>query len=343
MSTVLVTGGAGFIGSHFVQHWLERHPGDRVVVLDALTYAGNLANLAHAQLSPQFRFYPGLIQDPVAVRGIFQAEKPQFIVNFAAMTHNDRSLLDPAGFIQTNTAGVNILLETTREFGVERFLHVSTDEVYGEALTGSFKETDPLRPRTPYAASKAGGDLLALAHHVAYGTPVLITRGSNTYGPRQYPEKLLPFFITRAIRNKKLPLYGAGDQVREWIHVEDHCRGIAWVLEHGTSGEVYNLGGGNECTNLQITERILSVLNKPRDLIFPIPDPRGDAHDRRYSLDTSKLSALGWRPEVDFNRGLEDTIRWYAEHEDWWRPILSTPEYVQFVTRFYGPFLGEDL
>ncbi len=343
MSTLLVTGGAGFIGSHFVAYWLAHRHGDRVVVLDALTYAGNLANLRDVAASPRFRFYPGLIQDPVSVRGIFRAEKPDVLVNFAAMTHNDRSLLEPGAFLQTNVSGVNNLLEVARDFGIERFVHVSTDEVYGEAPSGCFKETDPLRPRTPYAASKAGGDLQALAHHIAYGTPVLITRGSNTYGPRQYPEKLLPFFITRALQNKKLPVYGSGAQVRDWIHVHDHCRGIAWVLEHGTIGEIYNVGGGNERTNLQITQYILKVLDKPGDLIRHIADPRGAAHDQRYALDTSKLRALGWHPEVDFEAGIAQTILWYAEHEDWWKPIITAPEYVQFVSRYYGPFLGEDL
>lgn len=343
MSTILITGGAGFIGSHFVDYWLAHYPEDRVVVLDALTYAGSLENLRGALHLPRFRFYAGAVQDPIVVNGVFKAERPRFVVNFAAMTHNDRSLLDPGAFIQTNVSGVNTLLEAARAFGVERFLHVSTDEVYGEAPSGSFDETHPLQPRTPYAASKAGGDLLALAHHIAYNTPVLITRGSNTYGPRQYPEKLLPFFITRALQNKKLPVYSTGMQVRDWIHVEDHCSGIERVLQHGAPGNVYNVGGGNERTNLEVTRSILKVLDKPLDLIRHIDDPRGAAHDARYSLNTAKLRALGWHPEVDFGRGMEDTIRWYAEHEEWWKRIVEAPEYVQFVAQYYGPLLGEEL
>ncbi len=343
MKTLLVTGGAGFIGANFVHYWLAAHPEDRVVVLDALTYAGNPANLQPVWQDPRFRFYPGLIQDPVVVNGIFRVEMPTHVLNFAAESHNDRSMLDPGSLIQTNVYGVNVLLEAARRFGIERFLHVSTDEVYGEIGSGAFKETDPLEPRTPYSAGKAGGEMQVRAHRIAYGTPTLVTRGSNTFGPYQFPEKILPFFVTRAMQDKKLPVYGAGNQVRDWIFVRDHCSGIGWVLEKGELGEAYNVGGGNERPNIEVTRRVLALLGKPESLIKHIEDPRGEAHDKRYALTTQKLRDLGWRPERSFEEALEETVHWYVHNEAWWGPIVESPEYQSFVTRYYGRLLGPDL
>jgi dTDP-glucose 4,6-dehydratase len=341
--TLLVTGGAGFIGSEFVRQWLANQPEDRVVVLDALTYAGNLANLAPVWEDPRFRFYPGRIEDSCVVAGIFRAEHPDYVLNFAAESHNDRSILDPVSLVATNVAGVGVLLEACRQFGVKRFLHVSTDEVYGEIESGLFRETDPLEPRTPYSAAKAGGELQVRAHRIAYGTDTIITRGSNTYGPYQYPEKLLPFFITRALNDKKVPVYGAGDQVRDWIHVSDHCAGIAVALLHGEPGAIYNVGGSSERRNIEVTRRLLALLGKPETLIKHIGDPRGASHDRRYALDTSRLQALGWQPRVPFEEGLESTVRWYREHRAWWEPTVQDAGYREFVARYYGRYLGDDL
>lgn len=341
--TLLVTGGAGFIGANFVHYWLAAHPEDRVVVLDALTYAGNPENLKPVWDNRRFRFYCGRIEDATVVNGLFRCEKVTHVVNFAAESHNDRSMLDPTGLIATNVTGVSILLEATRRWNATRMLHISTDEVYGEIGSGAFKETDPLEPRTPYSAGKAGGEMQVRAHRIAYGVPVVVTRGSNTFGPYQFPEKLLPFFITRAMQNKKLPLYGAGNQVRDWIFVRDHCTGVATVLEKGEPGEAYNVGGGNERTNIAVTRRILEVLGKPESLIKSIPDPRGDAHDKRYALNSDKLEALGWQPERDFEQALEETVHWYVENEDWWRPITESADYKAYVARYYGPSLGEDL
>ncbi len=341
--TLLITGGAGFIGSEFVRYWLETRPDDRVLVLDALTYAGNLDNLISVRNDPRFTFYPGLIQEETAVNGIFRAEKPTHVLNFAAESHNDRSMVDPGSLIHTNVYGVTVLLEACRRWGVERFLHVSTDEVYGEIGSGAFKETDPLEPRTPYSAAKAGGEMQVRAHRIAYGTPTVVTRGSNTFGPFQFPEKLLPFFITRAMQDKRLPVYGAGNQVRDWIHVRGHCEGIAWALEKGELGAAYNVGGGNERTNINVTRQVLALLGKSESLIKHIEDPRGEAHDKRYALNTDKIAALGWRPAHDFEASLKQTVQWYQENEDWWRKITESPEYQSFVRGYYGRFLGDDL
>lgn len=342
-STLLVTGGAGFIGANFVHYWLETRPDDRVVALDALTYAGNLDNLKPVWDDPRFRFYPGRIQDSVVVNGLFRCEKPAFVLNFAAESHNDRSMLDPTSLIQSNVAGVSVLLEGCRRYGIERFLHVSTDEVYGEIGSGAFAEGDPLEPRTPYSAGKAGGEMQVRAHRIAYGTPTVVTRGSNTFGPYQFPEKILPFFITRAMQDRKLPIYGAGNQVRDWIYVRDHCSGIAWALEHGELGEAYNVGGGNERPNIEVTRRVLQLLGKPETLIKHIEDPRGEAHDKRYALDTQKLRGLGWKPERSFEEALGETVLWYQRNECWWRPIVDSTEYQIYVARYYGRYLGEDL
>lgn len=340
---LLVTGGAGFIGSNFVHYWLREHPEDRVVVLDALTYAGNLANLQDVWHDRRLRFYPGRIEDTTVVDGLFRCEPITHVVNFAAESHNDRSMLDPSGLIATNVTGVSILLGAASRARVERFLHVSTDEVYGQIVDGAFRETDPLLPRTPYSAGKAGGEMQVRVHHIAFGTPTLVTRGSNTFGPYQYPEKILPFFITRALRDKALPLYGTGSQVRDWLFVEDHCAGIATVLLHGEPGEIYNIGGGHELTNAELTRRVLDLLGKPHTLIRQIADPRGAAHDVRYALDCSRAHALGWRPVHDFDTALEMTVRWYVNNPAWWEPIVNSPDYCRFIERFYGPALGSDL
>jgi dTDP-glucose 4,6-dehydratase len=340
---LLVTGGAGFIGANFVHYWLELHPDDRVIVLDALTYAGNLDNLRDVWDDPRFRFYPGRIEDPTVVEGLFRCEKPTHVLNFAAESHNDRSLMDPTSLIATNVAGVSVLLEAVRRHDVERLVHISTDEVYGEIGAGAFVESDPLEPRTPYSAGKAGGELQVRAHRIAFGTPTVVTRGSNTFGPYQFPEKLLPFFITRAMQNKKLPLYGSGMQVRDWIYVRDHCAGIATVLEKGILGEVYNIGGGNEQPNIEVTRKVLALLGKPESLVKHIRDPRGEAHDKRYALNTEKLRGLGWQPKHSFEEALEATVRWYQNNEWWWRPIIESEDYKAFVARYYGPYLGDDL
>jgi dTDP-glucose 4,6-dehydratase len=341
--TLLITGGAGFIGCNFVHYWFEAHSDDRLIVLDALTYAGNLDNLETVIRDSRFRFYPGLIQDKVAVAGIFRAERPTHVLNFAAESHNDRSMIDPGSLIQTNVVGVNVLLEACRQLGIERFLHVSTDEVYGEIGSGAFKETDPLEPRTPYSAAKAGGEMQVRAHRISYGTPTLVTRGSNTFGPFQFPEKILPFFITRAMQDKKLPIYGAGNQVRDWIHVSDHCAGIATVLEKGSPGEAYNVGGGNERRNIDVTRKVLDFLGKPHSLIKHIEDPRGEAHDKRYALNTDKLCALGWTPGLRFEGALETTVRWYELNKPWWRKITEKRDYQEFISGYYGRYLGADL
>jgi dTDP-glucose 4,6-dehydratase len=341
--TLLVTGGAGFIGSEFVRAWARNHPEDRLVVLDALTYAGNRANLTEVERLSNYRFCHGRIQDAALVEGIFLEERPSYLVNFAAETHVDRSVLSPTAFIETNVLGTGILLEAARSHGIERFLHVSTDEVYGEIETGSFHETHPLEPRSPYAAAKAGSDLLVLAHANSYKTPAIITRGSNTFGPYQYPEKLAPFFLTRGIQGKKMPLYGAGLQVRDWIHVSDHAAGISHALEHGVPGEVYNVGGGNERPNVEVAELLIKLLGVPQDMLKRIPDPRGAAHDKRYSLDTTKLGALGWSPKQPFEQAMADTVTWYRENESWWRPIIEDEGYQAYVRQYYGKLLGDDL
>jgi dTDP-glucose 4,6-dehydratase len=341
--TLLVTGGAGFIGSEFVRYWLDSEPGDRVVVLDALTYAGNPDNLAPCWDDHRFRFYSGRIEDPTVVDGLFRVERPTHVLNFAAESHNDRSVLDPTSLIATNVTGVSVLLEACRRYDSVRFLQVSTDEVYGEIESGLFRETDPLEPRTPYSAGKAGGELQVRAHWIAYGTPAVVTRGSNTFGPYQYPEKILPFFITRALDGKRLPLYGDGSQVRDWIYVRDHCTGIARVLFGGEPGEAYNIGGGNERTNLEVTRKVLELLGRPESLIKPIPDPRGACHDKRYALDCAKAAGIGWRAEHPFETALESTVRWYVENESWWRQITESAGYRAFVERYYGPSLGPDL
>ena len=316
---LLVTGGCGFIGSNFIRYVLRAHPDDSVINLDKLTYAGNPENVREVADDPRYRFVHGDICDAVVVDSA--AKEADVIVNFAAETHVDRSLLDPGSFIKTDVDGTRVLLEAARRFGHQRYIQISTDEVYGSTLGAAFVETDSLRPSSPYAASKAGGDLMAMAYYTTYGVPVIITRASNNFGPYQYPEKLIPLFITNAIDDQPLPLYGDGLNVRDWLAVEDHCEAVDMVLRRGVVGEVYNVGGGNERTNREITGAILAGLNKPQSLIKPVADRPG--HDRRYALNADKLAALGFRPRRRFEDALGETIAWYRTRESWWRPIKS--------------------
>ncbi|MCE9560104.1 MAG: dTDP-glucose 4,6-dehydratase [Armatimonadetes bacterium] len=340
---ILVTGGAGFIGSHFARMMCERADVERVVVFDALTYAGNLNSILDLEDSPKFKFCLGRIQDEVAVHEVLGSEKVSHMVNFAAETHNDRSLLDVGSFIQTNVFGVHILFEATRKFGLQRMLHVSTDEVYGSTLSGTFTEQSPLEPNTPYSASKAGGDLQCRGHFVAFETPVVVTRGGNNYGPYQYPEKLIPFFATRLLEGKKVPVYGDGSQVREWIHVLDHCEGIFVALQKGTDGEIYNIGDHNERQNMHVVKVLLEETQRDNSFVKHIEDPRKGAHDARYSMTTDKIEALGWHPSRNFETELLSTVNWYRNNPEWWKKIQAKPDYSDFVQRFYGASLGADL
>ena len=320
---VLITGGAGFIGSNYVRYALRHHPEWEVVVLDKLTYAGNLENLE--DVMDRITFTRGDIVNPEDVRRAM--EGVDAVLNFAAESHVDRSLLDPRPFVKTNVEGTLVLLEEARRARVKRFLHVSTDEVYGD-LSGTDRhslETDPLRPRSPYAASKAGAEHKVFAYGISYGLDVVVTRGSNTYGPYQYPEKIIPLFITNALDDKPLPVYGDGSAVRDYMHVEDHCAGIDLVLHKGKAGEAYNLGARLEVPGVEVAERVLKLLGKPRDLIRFVPDRPG--HDYRYSVDPSKAEALGWRRKWTFAEGLRQTVRWYVENEGWWRRVKNRLEF----------------
>lgn len=340
---LLVTGGAGFIGSNYCRYVLQKYLEDRISVLDALTYAGSLATIRDLENNERFRFHQGRIEDAEMVDRIIREDRIEAIVNFAAETHNDRSLLEAGDFLRTNVFGVHVLLLATRRHKLHRMVHVSTDEVYGSIESGEFTEESALCPNTPYSASKAAGDLQCRAHFVSYNTPVIVTRGGNTYGPYQYPEKLISFFCTRLMDNKKVPVYGEGDQIREWIHVMDHASGVDVALRNGEIGEVYNIADKNERRNMEVVEILLDELGKPRDLIKHIPDPRAGAHDKRYSMNADKIKALGWKPEMPFETSLRETVRWYVDNERWWRPITQKLEYQAFVKAFYGPGLGADL
>jgi dTDP-glucose 4,6-dehydratase len=328
---LLVTGGAGFIGSNFVRRVLGRHPDMRVTVLDKLTYAGNRANLADVEADPRFSFVEGDIADAGLVDRL--AADVDAIVNFAAESHVDRSITEPDAFIRTDVVGTFVLLEAARRHGHARYLQVSTDEVYGNVPDGSSTEADALRPRSPYSASKSGGDLLVGAYFTTYGLPTLVTRASNNFGPYQYPEKVIPLFITNAIDDEPLPLYGDGKQIRDWLYVDDHCDALETVLGLGEPGETYNVGGGNELANLELTRTILEMLDKPMTLVRRVEDRPG--HDRRYSVDCSKLRALGWTPSRSFDAALRETVEWYRQHTDWWRPLKSG-EYREYYARQYG-------
>ncbi len=327
---ILVTGGAGFIGSNFVHWTLHHHPDDVVVNIDKLTYAGNLENLADLEGDARHSFVRGDICDEETVQQAMGGAEA--VVNFAAESHVDRSIQSAGAFIDTDVKGVYALLEAARKQGIARFLHVSTDEVYGSIEQGSFRETDPLNPSSPYSASKAGGELMARAYAHTYGYQILITRGSNTYGPYQYPEKVIPLFITNLIEGQQVPLYGDGLNVRDWLYVDDHCSGIDTVLRKGTLGEVYNIGGDQERTNLELTHKLLDLVGKGKEMIRYVTDRPG--HDRRYSIDTAKARALGWRPQVGFEDGLARTVAWYREHESWWRRIKDG-SYKEYYRQMY--------
>jgi dTDP-glucose 4,6-dehydratase len=337
----LVTGGAGFIGSNFIRYVFNKYgAGASVVNLDKLTYAGIRENLAEYEGQVNYRFLQGDIANPDDVAEAFKGvdgSGVDVVVNFAAETHVDRSLIEAGSFIETDVYGVLVLLEEARKQapGLKRFVQISTDEVYGSIDQGSFTERDPLNPRNPYSASKAGGDRMAYAYAQTYGLPVIITRASNNYGPFQYPEKLIPLFVTNAIDDQPLPLYGDGGNVRDWLFVEDHCAAVDFLIEHGTNSETYNIGGGNERENREITHRILQVLGKPETLIKRVADRVG--HDRRYSVSTAKLEDLGFRMTTDFDAALERTVQWYVEHEPWWRAIKErSAEFKAYYEKQYA-------
>jgi len=331
---VLVTGGAGFIGSNFVRWAHQAHPDWRITTLDKLTYAGRLENLRDVFGSRRHVFVKADIADAAVAAPLVKAA--DVVVHFAAETHVDRSILAAGDFIHTDVFGTFVLLEAAREAThLRRFIQISTDEVYGSVPDGHSRETDELRPRNPYSASKAGADRLAYSYWATYGVPVIVTRTSNNYGPNQFPEKVIPLFITNAIDERPLPLYGDGLNVRDWLHVEDHCRAIDLLIEHGQSGEVYNVGGGNEVKNVDLTHRILELIGRPPSLIQPVADRPG--HDRRYALDTTKLRQAGWRPEVPFGEGLASTVEWYRNNEWWWRPIKEQdPAFRAYYQAQYG-------
>jgi dTDP-glucose 4,6-dehydratase len=333
MVEVLVTGGAGFIGSNYVRHALAAHPDWRVTTLDKLTYAGRLENLHDVMDHPRHAFVRGDIADADVSRLL--VERSNLVIHFAAETHVDRSILEAGDFIRTDVFGTFVLLEAARKAtGLHRFVQISTDEVYGSVATGASHETDELKPRNPYAASKAGADRLAYSYWATYGVPVVVTRASNNYGPYQFPEKVIPLFVTNAIDSQPVPLYGDGLNVRDWLHVLDHCRALDLVIERGEVGQVYNIGGGNEVANIDLTRRILGLLGRPESLIRPVTDRPG--HDRRYSLDTTKLRGLGWQPRTEFASALAETVAWYRQNEWWWRPVKhGDPAFKEYYARQY--------
>ncbi|WP_051533363.1 dTDP-glucose 4,6-dehydratase [Anaerovibrio sp. RM50] len=324
--TIIVTGGAGFIGSNFVFHMLKAHSDYRIICLDKLTYAGNLSTLEPAMSNPNFLFVKADICDRKAVNEIFEAEKPDIVVNFAAESHVDRSIENPDVFLETNIKGTAVLMDACRKYGITRYHQVSTDEVYGDLPLDRpdlfFTEETPLHTSSPYSSSKAGADLLVMAYHRTYGLPVTISRCSNNYGPYHFPEKLIPLMITNALADKPLPVYGEGINVRDWLYVEDHCKAIDLIIHKGTVGEVYNIGGHNEMRNIDIVKLICKELNKPESLITYVTDRKG--HDMRYAIDPTKIhNELGWLPETKFADGIKKTIKWYLENEKWWKPLLK--------------------
>ena len=336
--TILVTGGAGFIGSNFVYYELAHYPEDRIVCIDKLTYAGNLANLKEALENDHFRFVRGDITDREAVEKLFAEEKPDIVVNFAAESHVDRSVEDPGLFLRTNILGTQTLMDACRKFGVKRYHQVSTDEVYGDLPLDRpdlfFTETTPIHTSSPYSASKASADLLVLAYARTFKLPVSITRCSNNYGPYHFPEKLIPLMITRALADESLPVYGNGENVRDWLYVEDHCAAIDLVMRKGREGEIYNVGGHNERTNLQVVKTVLKELGKPESLITFVRDRPG--HDQRYAIDPTKIhEELGWLPTTDFDTGMHRTVEWYLANQKWWKDILAG-EYQNYYQHMYG-------
>lgn len=335
---IIITGGAGFIGSNFVFHMLKFHPEDRIICLDKLTYAGNLSTLAPVMDKPNFRFVKADICDRKAVYQLFEEEKPDIVVNFAAESHVDRSIENPSIFLETNIMGTAVLMDACRQYGIQRYHQVSTDEVYGDLPLDRpdlfFTETTPIHTSSPYSSSKASADLLVLAYHRTYGLPVTISRCSNNYGPYHFPEKLIPLMIINALHDQPLPVYGDGLNVRDWLYVEDHCRAIDLIIHKGTVGEVYNVGGHNEMKNIDIVKLICQTLHKPESLIQYVTDRKG--HDRRYAIDPTKIhTELGWLPETKFADGIQKTIQWYLQHEDWWQPIISG-EYQQYYQKMYA-------
>ena len=336
--TILVTGGAGFIGSNFIFYWLDKHPGDRVVCLDKLTYAGNLSTLKSVMDRPDFRFVKGDICDKELVLGLFREEHPEYVINFAAESHVDRSITGPEVFLQSNYMGTAVLLEACRECGVGRYHQVSTDEVYGDLPLDRpdlfFTEDTPLHTISPYSASKAAADLLVQSYVRTYQTPATISRCSNNYGPCQFPEKFIPLMVINALKDELLPVYGDGLNVRDWLFVEDHCRAIELILQKGRIGEVYNVGGHNEWRNIDVVKLILTKLGKPESLIRYVEDRKG--HDRRYAIDPGKIrDELGWLPETGFEDGLGRTLRWYLDNRLWWEDIVSG-EYREYYEMMYG-------
>lgn len=335
--TIIVTGGAGFIGSNFVFHMLKEHPDYRIVCLDKLTYAGNLSTLAPVMDNPNFRFVKADICDREAVYKLFEEEHPDMVVNFAAESHVDRSIEDPGVFLQTNIIGTATMMDACRKYGIQRYHQVSTDEVYGDLPLDRpdlfFTEETPIHTSSPYSSSKAAADLLVQAYHRTYGLPVTISRCSNNYGPYHFPEKLIPLMISRALADEELPVYGNGENVRDWLHVSDHCEAIDLIIHKGKVGEVYNIGGHNERTNLQVVQTILKALDKPESLIKYVKDRPG--HDRRYAIDPTKIETeLGWKPKYNFDTGIAQTIQWYLDNEDWWKHIISG-EYQNYFAEMY--------
>ena len=339
---ILVTGGAGFIGSNFVHHMVGKYPDDQIINLDLLTYAGNLENLKAFEDKPNYKFVRGDIADRGFIMELFDRERPDIVVNFAAESHVDRSITDPGVFVRTNVMGTQVLLDAAKEYGVQRYHQVSTDEVYGDLPLDRpdlfFHEDTPLHTSSPYSSSKASADLFVLAYHRTYGLPVSISRCSNNYGPYHFPEKLIPLIISRALADEKLPVYGKGENVRDWLHVSDHCEAIDLIIHQGKVGEVYNVGGHNEKTNLEVVKTILKALDKPESLIEFVTDRPG--HDLRYAIDPTKLETeLGWKPKYTFDTGIRQTIDWYLDNKEWWENILSG-EYANYFDTMYGKDLA---
>ena len=336
--TIIVTGGAGFIGSNFIFHTLATHPDDRIVCMDKLTYAGNLSTLKSVMDKPNFRFVRLDICDRESVYRLFEEEKPDIVVNFAAESHVDRSIEDPSIFLQTNIIGTSVLMDACRKYGIQRYHQVSTDEVYGDLPLDRpdlfFTEETPIHTSSPYSSSKAGADLLVMAYHRTFGLPVTISRCSNNYGPYHFPEKLIPLMIANALADKPLPIYGEGINVRDWLYVEDHCKAIDLIIRKGRVGEVYNVGGHNEMRNIDIVKLICKELGNPESLITFVADRKG--HDMRYAIDPTKIhNELGWLPETKFEDGIKKTITWYLNNHDWWKEIISG-EYQGYYERMYG-------
>jgi len=330
---LLITGGLGFIGSNFIRYMMNKYPEYKIVNLDKMTYAGNPENLRDIEKDPYYKFVRGCVTDENLVNELVSGEKPDAIIHFAAESHVDRSIHGSLDFVQTNVMGTRVMLDAAKQYKIERFIYISTDEVYGDIEVGSFKEEDPFRPNSPYSASKAAGDLLARAYFKTFKLPVLITRSSNNYGPYQYPEKLIPLFITNLLENKKVPLYGDGLNVRDWLYVLDNCTGIDMILHRGKDGEAYNIGGDNEKTNREITDIVLRELGKDESWIEYVKDRPG--HDRRYSLDSTKIKKIGWEPKYDFETAIREKIDWYRNNVDWWKKIKSG-EYLEFYNKQYN-------